>query len=162
MWKLASDSVKLTSSVLFWNLEHLHPKDSCTFYPEVIYQWADLLQPLSLWNREGEGEVICILEDFVLSDSTWTPHTQYEPSLATDYQPEQMAEGRQVCFRMDHTIETKLISSPACWHGQNSLIFLWSVRLDSFLGKTEERKKQNQRKRWQYTSISFACGCFNI
>lgn len=106
-------------------------------------------------QQEGEGEVICILEDFVLSDSTWTPHTQYGPSLAAGYQPEQVAEGRQVCFRVDHTIETKLISSPAFWHSQNSLILLWSVRLDSFLGEKEEGKNK-QTKRWRYTSISFA------
>lgn len=48
----ASHSIKLTAFVLFWNLEHLHSKDSYAFYPEVIFQWTDPLHPLSLWNGE--------------------------------------------------------------------------------------------------------------
>lgn len=67
----ASHSIKLASFVLFWNSQYLHPQDSWFIYPEVICQWTDPLQPLSLGTRKGEREVVCLLE----SDATWASHT---------------------------------------------------------------------------------------
>lgn len=61
-------TIKLTSFVLFWNAEHLHPKDS---YPELICQWTDPLQPLSLGAVKGGREVICLPETY----SAWASHT---------------------------------------------------------------------------------------
>lgn len=62
-------TIKLSSFDLFWNAEHLHPKDS---YPELICQWTDSLQPLYLGVGKGEREVIYFPETY----STWASHMQ--------------------------------------------------------------------------------------
>lgn len=60
-------TIKWNSFVLFWKAEHLHPKDS---YPELICQWTDSLQPLSLGVGKGERGVSSLPETY----STWASH----------------------------------------------------------------------------------------